>query len=53
LLALGLGLGFLLLDGLMSALATSGRLPAALAVAAAPSAFIVIGIMLLHRCDRT
>ncbi len=53
LLALGLGLSFLLLDGLMAAFATSGRLPAALAVAAAPSAFIVIGIMLLQKCDRT
>lgn len=53
LLALGLGLGFLLCDGLFAALATSGRMPAAIAVAVAPSAFIVIGIMLLQRCDRT
>ena len=51
--ALGLGLGFLLLDGLMSTFATSGRLPALFAVAVVPSTFIVIGILLLQRCDRT
>jgi len=50
--ALGLGLGFLLLDGLMSTLGTSGRLPAAFAVAVVPASFILIGIMLLHKCDR-
>jgi lipopolysaccharide export system permease protein len=53
LLALGLGLSFLLFDGLLSALAASGRLPAAATVAVAPSAFIAIGIILLQRCDRT
>ena len=50
--ALGLGLGFLLCDGLFAALGTSGRLPAALAVAAAPGAFLVFGMLLLQRCDR-
>lgn len=53
LLALGLGLGFLLCDGLFAALASGGRMPPAIAVAVAPSAFIVIGMMLLQRCDRT
>ena len=48
LLALGLGLGFLLCDGLMSALGTSGRVPAAAAVAAAPVMFTAVGVVLLR-----
>lgn len=51
--ALGLGLGFLLLDGLMSTFATSGRLPALFAVTVVPASFIAIGLLLLQRCDRT
>jgi lipopolysaccharide export system permease protein len=48
LLALGLGLGFLLCDGLMSALGTSGRVPAAAAVAAAPVMFTAVGFFILR-----
>jgi lipopolysaccharide export system permease protein len=53
LLALGLGLGFLLCDGLMSALGTSGRVPAAMAVATAPVLFSAIGLALLTTGGRT
>lgn len=52
LVALGLGLAYLLCDGIMAALGTSGRLPAMLAVAVAPLAFTAIGLLLLHRADR-
>jgi lipopolysaccharide export system permease protein len=48
LLALGLGLGFLLCDGLMGALGTSGRVPAAVAALAAPLLFSTIGLLQLH-----
>ncbi len=51
--ALGLGIGFLLLDGLMTALGTGGRIPAAAAVAAMPALFLAIGLLLLKSCDRT
>jgi lipopolysaccharide export system permease protein len=52
LLALGLGLGFLLFDGIMSALGTSGRVPAWVAAAAAPAVFMVIGVVQLSFFDR-
>ena len=48
LLALGLGLAFLLCDGFMGALGTSGRVPAAIAAVAAPSLFSAIGLLQLH-----
>lgn len=50
--ALGLGLGFLLFDGIMSALGTGGRVPAWIAAATAPALFIVIGLLQLHACDK-
>lgn len=53
LIALGLGLAYLLCDGIMAAMGTSGRLPAALAVAAAPTLFILIGLVQLQICDRS
>lgn len=53
LVALGLGLGYLLCDGIMAALGTGGRLPPAVAVAIAPGLFFFIGIVHLEYCDRT
>ncbi len=49
LLALALGLGFLLCDGLMAALGTSGRMPAAAAALSAPALFTAIGLVQLRR----
>jgi lipopolysaccharide export system permease protein len=49
LLALTLGLGFLLCDGFMAALGTSGRVPALAAALAAPALFAVIGLVQLRR----
>ena len=48
LLALVLGLGFLLADGFMGALGTSGRVPALVAALAAPILFAAIGLVQLH-----
>jgi lipopolysaccharide export system permease protein len=53
LVALGLGLGYLLCDGIMAALGTGGRLPPAIAVSVAPALFFLIGIVQLEYCDRT
>lgn len=53
LVALGLGLGFLLCDGILSALGTSGRVPAAVAALVAPALFALIGLIQLSNCDRT
>ena len=53
LVALGLGLGYLLCDGIMTALGTGGRLPPAIAVSVAPALFFIIGIVQLEYCDRT
>lgn len=52
LLALGLGLGFLLCDGIMSALGTSARIPALTAALAAPVFFLLIGLMQLMASER-
>jgi lipopolysaccharide export system permease protein len=53
LVALGLGLGFLLVDGILSSFGTSGRLPAWWAATIAPLAFALIGFWQLGSCDRT
>jgi lipopolysaccharide export system permease protein len=52
LVALGLGLGFLLCDGLMAALGTSGRVHASAAALAAPALFCAIGLLQLHFSER-
>ncbi|MGB5102767.1 MAG: LptF/LptG family permease [Steroidobacteraceae bacterium] len=51
LLALALGLGFLLCDGIMSALGTGSRLPALAAALTAPVLFTLIGLAQLSACD--
>lgn len=53
LLALGLGLAYLLVDGLLSAMGTSGRMPALASAVAAPIAFIAIGMAQVAACDRS
>jgi lipopolysaccharide export system permease protein len=53
LVALGLGLSFLLVDGILSSFGTSGRLPAWWAAATAPLLFAAIGFWQLITCDRT
>lgn len=52
LIALGLGLGFLLVDGIFSAMGTSGRVPAVVAALTAPLLFALIGFLQLHFSDR-
>ncbi len=52
LVALALGLGFLLVDGILSSFGTSGRLGAWWAAAMAPLLFAVIGFWQLGSCDR-
>ncbi|MET0987431.1 MAG: LptF/LptG family permease [Steroidobacteraceae bacterium] len=52
LVALGLGLGFLLFDGIMSALGTGARVPAWVAAVTAPAVFTLIGLIQLNSCDR-
>lgn len=52
LLALGLGLAFLLCDGFMAALGTTGRIPAVVAALAAPLLFSAIGLLQLHFAER-
>jgi len=53
LVALGLGLGFLLVDGILSSFGTSGRIGAWWAAATAPALFAAIGFWQLGTCDRT
>jgi lipopolysaccharide export system permease protein len=53
LVALGLGLGFLLFDGIMSSFGTSGRMSAWLAAAAAPLLFAAVGFWQLNTCEKT
>ncbi len=53
LLALALGLGFLLVDGILSAFGTSGRLSPAIAALAAPLVFAVLGFLQLRSCERS
>jgi lipopolysaccharide export system permease protein len=53
LLALALGLGFLLANGILSAFGTSGRIPPIYAAVTAPLLFAVFGIWQLRRCERS
>jgi len=50
--ALGLGLGFLLVDGVFSSFGTSGRLDPWWAASAAPLIFAAIGFLQLAACER-
>jgi len=50
--ALGLGLGFLLVDGVFSSFGTSGRLDPWWAAIAAPLIFAAIGFLQLAACER-
>lgn len=52
LIALALGLGFLLCDGIMAALGTGGRVPPLVAVLVAPVTFATIGLVQLFSCER-
>jgi lipopolysaccharide export system permease protein len=51
LLALFLGLGFLLVDGIFSSFGTSGRISPQLAATAAPAAFALLGLLQLRACE--
>lgn len=53
LVALGLGLAYLLCDGIMAAMGTSGRIPALVSVAVAPVLFTLIGLIQLQHYDST
>jgi lipopolysaccharide export system permease protein len=50
--ALVLGLAFLLCDGIVATLGTSGRLPPLAIALAAPALFAVIGFLQLRACER-
>jgi lipopolysaccharide export system permease protein len=52
LLALALGLGFVLVDGIFSAFGTSGRISPVVAAAAAPLLFAIMGFWQLRSCER-
>lgn len=52
LLALVLGLGFLLLDGILAALGSSGRFPPVATAVLAPALFVSIGLWRLWACER-
>lgn len=52
LMALMLGLGFLLVDGVFSAFGTSGRIAPTTAAFTAPVAFALIGLLQLRACER-
>jgi len=49
---LGLGLAFLLVDGMIAALGTSGRLPPLTTALAAPLLFGAIGLLRLRNHER-
>ncbi|MEO6079300.1 MAG: LptF/LptG family permease [Steroidobacteraceae bacterium] len=53
LLALALGLGFVLLNGILSAFGTSGRISPLMAAAAAPLLFAIFGFWQLRSCERS
>ena len=50
--ALMLGLGFLLADGIFAAFGTSGRIGPMQAAFAAPLVFLVMGLVQLHNAER-
>ncbi len=52
LLALALGLGFVLVDGICSAFGTSGDIPPLMAATAAPLLFAILGAWQLRSCER-
>jgi lipopolysaccharide export system permease protein len=52
LVALGLGLGFVLVDGIFSAFGTSGRISPLIAATAAPLLFAICGAWQLRSCER-
>ena len=52
LIALSLGLGFLLFDGIVASLGASGQLPPPVTALAAPLLFISIGLWRLRACER-
>ena len=52
LMALVLGLGFLLFDGIVASLGSSGQLPPLPTALAAPLLFAVIGLLRLWKCER-
>jgi lipopolysaccharide export system permease protein len=53
LLALALGLGFVLVDGILSAFGTSGRISPLMAAATAPVLFAILGVWQLRSCERS
>lgn len=53
LLALGLGLGFVLVNGIFSAFGTSGRISPLMAAIAAPLLFAIFGVWQLRSCERS
>jgi lipopolysaccharide export system permease protein len=53
LLALALGLGFVLVNGILSAFGTSGRISPLMAATAAPVLFAILGAWQLRSCERT
>jgi lipopolysaccharide export system permease protein len=52
LVALALGLGFMLVDGIFSAFGTSGRISPVVAAFSAPAAFLLLGLLQLRSCER-
>ncbi|MEO8316130.1 MAG: LptF/LptG family permease [Pseudomonadota bacterium] len=53
LLALGLGLAFVLVDGIFSAFGTSGRISPLMAATTAPLLFAIFGLWQLRSCERS
>lgn len=53
LVALGLGLGFVLVDGILSAFGTSGRISPLVAALTAPVTFAILGFWQLRSCERS
>lgn len=51
--SLGIGLLFVLVDGLLAALGDGGRVPALVASTGAPLMFAALGMTILHRYDST
>jgi lipopolysaccharide export system permease protein len=51
--SLGIGLLFVLVDGLLAALGDGGRVPALVASTGAPLMFAALGLAILHRYDST